>query len=80
MELNPEVVLAEPWISVVHGPLRSSRASECVCLYLCVHVCVGKDLTATPRAQVANTRPRGRIQPSTLFYLAQFLVSTRRQC
>ena len=28
------------------------------------------------RAQVANTRPVGRIWPSTLFYLACYLVST----
>ena len=40
MELNPEVVLAEPGISVVHGPLRSSWASECVCVYICVCMCV----------------------------------------
>ena len=32
------------------------------------------------RAQVANTRPAGRIRPSTLFYLAQHLLSTRQQC
>ena len=33
----------------------------------------------TPTTQVANTRPTGRIGPSTLFYLAQYLVSTRQQ-
>ena len=32
------------------------------------------------RTQVANTRPIGRIQPSTLFYPARHLVSTRQQC
>ena len=31
------------------------------------------------RPLVANTRPVGRIWPSTLFYLAQHLVSTQ-QC
>ena len=30
-------------------------------------------------AQVADTRPEGRIRPSTLFYLALHLVTTRRQ-
>ena len=29
--------------------------------------------------QVANTRPTGRIWPSTLFYQAQHLVSTQKQ-
>ena len=31
------------------------------------------------RSQVANTRPAGRIWPSTLFYLDQDLVSTQQQ-
>ena len=41
----------------------------------------GKDLhpRLPYRAQVVNTRPMGRIRPSTLFYLAWHLVSTWRQ-
>ena len=31
------------------------------------------------KSQVANTRSTGQTQPSTLFYPAQHLVSTRRQ-
>ena len=31
-------------------------------------------------SQVANRRPAGRIQPSTLFYPARHLVSTGRRC
>ena len=31
-------------------------------------------------SQVANTRPSSQIRPSSLFYPAQHLVSTRRQC
>ena len=37
---------------------------------------LGRAMLSSPRAQVANTRPADRIQPSTLFYLAQRLVST----
>ena len=35
---------------------------------------------ALRKAQVAHTRPVGRIRPSTLFHPARHLVSTQRQC
>ena len=42
------------------------------------YLATGTDLFSL-RAQVANTRPEGRIPPSILFYPAQHLVSTQRQ-
>ena len=48
--------------------------SVCACVRMCSHTL---ELSHHPRSpQVANTRPVGRIWPSTLFYPAQHLVST----
>ena len=42
-------------------------------------ICLMRSLLCS-EAQVPNTRPKGQIQPSALFYTTWHLVSARRQC
>ena len=64
-----------------HAFLLPNLISEPVSLSHCVGVVCGDGLYKSIhiKAQVANTRPTGRIRPSTLFYPARHLISTQRQ-
>ena len=65
------VPIPPPLPSSAHPTPHSHRQFPhcCPCLWV-IHTC------SLSSPQVANTRPMGQIQPSTLFYPAKHLVST----
>ena len=67
------MLLACGWRSVYVGP------APILGLLRPHSLCISSNLIFL-KAQVANTRPVDWIRPSALFYLAQHLVSTWRQC
>ena len=68
------IILSNNNIKSVHNPYPTTDIFKEIYIYIYINLFILhlKNLMA----QVANTRPVGRIQLSTLFYLAQHLVST----